>query len=348
MMYTGGDIFHCHHSTRYRSAVAKREKQLRLNSRSFFNICVEENIKTPKELYKYISELEFEDKAIFFSFLSKKTFDDIRRELSCIWDCVHGMVNELPSREDCMNTAFSSQCACSGFVFNNMKAILERNSIDKSEFCNTVLDSLVSGAGKGKNIAVVGKSNTGKTTLLASLASVFGSENVFRRPLTNASFPLINLPNKLVVIMNDFSIESSALNIKDLLVWFEGEDFTINLPKNHSKIDHDYNYHAPIFVTSGEKLAVKKGNYLDVSQTDMLDNRFVYFELFKTIPSPVDSKAKLCARCFMRFLVKHQTLGIFVPKVTPPQLLPQKREPGMSRSLCNTLKKARKNGKHSA
>ena len=312
----------------------------RLNYENFFYLLKSQNLRVYEELVKYISTLCDEEQASMFSFVCKRTRIAVESDIEMAWSFVNGFTTPpLPDRQANLRAAFYSLCSCDGNSISVVTSILDTNNIEYSDFCTQIMTCLIEGAGKNFNVAIIGRSNCGKTTLLKFVESLFEPDQVFRNPLSGSSFPLLNLPGKMVCILNDFRAFGNKMKYHDYLVWFEGEPFYICTPKNLTGTDIYYTYQAPILVTSGEEIEFRQHGFLNIDQTEMMSNRFTYFKLHTPIRNPAD-RVSTCKRCFMRFLSKHCTTSIFNKKRKAAEF-PTVRPQGVSESMWKSIKRQR-------
>jgi hypothetical protein len=91
----------------------------------------------------------------------------------------------------------------------------------------------------------------GKSMLLKGLNSVFGTSAVLHMPEVG-SFPLVDLPGKKVVLLDDWRSSQSILSYATQCLWYDGSAVSIVRPQNQPGVSGHYLYQgtAPIFATT--------------------------------------------------------------------------------------------------
>ena len=90
----------------------------------------------------------------------------------------------------------------------------------------------------------------GKNLILQGLTAVLGSQYVFQGAATG-QFPLLDLPSKKAVILNEWEFLHAPVSLGNQLLWFEGKPVPISRPQNDREggTGHFlYNGSAPVFV----------------------------------------------------------------------------------------------------
>lgn len=318
-----------------KSDLQARKRRARINWDSFFLLVRDNQIQTVQQLYELAYSFEDVEQSDFTQFLAKRK--DLQADLNVINSVACGSdvtVPVAPDRFLLMKKAYNSRCCCDGQLAKFQFDALKRNDVSVPEYCESISNALLYGAMKDNNIGLVGPSNTGKTSMLKPIEEIFGIDNVFTSPQAGCSFPLLSLPGKSVVLLNDY--RSNTVPWQDALIWFEGLRFIIARPRNLTKSDVLYVEQAPIFMTSGDVLEGRNR-----SQTEMMSNRFKYFHFTRTV---TNRKARVpsCARCYLRFLEQYSTdLSLFekIKSYTAP--VPKSRPPGMSAGMYRKIKNAR-------
>ena len=319
--------------------VSKRNGKQRLDFKFFLDLVTANSLKSCEDFFKFTSSLKSDQQAALYEFTRSRKIVDIQSDLDQIWQFVTGVTNKAQCRFELMNASYFSLCKCDGDVTDMIESILRNNSIPFSDFAAACFESLKHGAGKHRNVCIVGDSNRGKTTLLSSLEDVFGMENVFTTPVSTSTFPLIHLNKKCLVLMNDFYLPCNKLSLSDIFVWWEGLSFIIGLPKNAALDDILYTQASPIFVTTAAPLVVGTGTLIDSKKTEMVQNRLRTFTLTKEIKSP-KGKIPKCGHCFLRFCNKHAP-GYFDWKKPAGAPLPIRKPYDMKKCMYQSIKKAR-------
>ena len=63
--------------------------------------------------------------------------------------------------------------------------------------------------------------------------------------------PLVDLPAKSVVLMDEWRFDSPVVSTATQLLWYEGKPFTVSQPQTDGRVGHIlYQGTAPIFITT--------------------------------------------------------------------------------------------------
>ena len=172
------------------------------------------------------------------------------------------------------------------------------------------VNALKTGAQKHVNVFIYGDRSTGKSHLLDPLVKIFGTgdDGVFLRPGGRGNFPLQGLLGKRACVLQDIRSESFGLEWDTLLVWLEGQPFSVPLPRNKCSSDAIYTAAAPIFATAGEKLRISVAECnrtgLDArQQNEMMNVRWRCFHFCHKFNERTVVRVPPCPRCFATWLV---------------------------------------------
>ena len=165
------------------------------------------------------------------------------------------------------------------------------------------------GAMKHINVFLYGPNTSGKSHLLKPLMEVF-ADCCFLRPAGKGSFPLEELFGAKVCVLQDVRVSTFKLAWDDLLVWFEGEKFTVPIKFCKDKL---YAERAPVFISTASKFCMGKqeAERLKVDpfeQGAMMDARFRFFHFPRTLTADEKVETRPCKRCFALWL-QHGSLG---------------------------------------
>ena len=164
------------------------------------------------------------------------------------------------------------------------------------------------GARKFGNPFLFGPRNSGKSTALAALESIFGAQYCFSRPVGRGNFLMQGLLGKKVAVLQDLRTNSLRISWDSLLAWLEGTPIVISLPRTSAAEDILYSDRAPVFISSAEKFRISveacvKENISDPSaQNLMMDSRFRFFHFWKSRPTAQIVECSPCGRCFSTWL----------------------------------------------
>ena len=132
------------------------------------------------------------------------------------------------------------------------------------------------------------------------MIEIFG-DYAFVRPVGRGNYPLQDIFNKKIAVLQDLRTETYKLSFDSLLVWWEGETFRIPLPQNVNKGDKLYRERAPVFASSGGKLRIPLEEAIRMRvnpdrQNDMMDARWRYFCHTVSLPEDQSKKCEPCGR----------------------------------------------------
>ena len=170
-----------------------------------------------------------------------------------------------------------------------------------------IVTALRSGCGKHTNVFLYGPNTSGKSHLLKPLAKVFDG-CCFVRPAGKGNYPLEKLFGAKVCVLQDVRTSTFKLDWDDLLVWFEGDQFTVPLPRNRYAEDRDYAEQAPIFISTGSKFTIyiQEAEKLGVDrqeQSAMMNARFHFFHFPRSLMAAEKVDTPACKRCFAVWLL---------------------------------------------
>ena len=151
---------------------------------------------------------------------------------------------------------------------------------------------------------------------LKGLLPVFGDRHVFKGPVPG-NFPLVDLPGKKVVFLDEWRFDESILPFATQCLWYDGSSVPVARPHNDAggPGHKDYKGTAPIFVTTKradllqlEAWALDRpdsGTPWDANAS-MLSRRLKVYHFQKRVPKP-PRNLKTCARCFAELLLPSST-----------------------------------------
>ena len=207
-----------------------------------------------------------------------------------------------------------------------VKQSFQANAINAADLCRDILTSLVSGRCESVPVVVLAgaRGGEGKSMFLKPLFSVFGDENVFIAP-EKGTFPLVDLPGKKVVFLDEYRFNDQVLSYSTQCLWFDGSAVPINRAQNVQGITGHAKYRgtAPIFATSKLKdiqclasLAADDpmtGVPLD-AEASMAYRRLKVYPFSCRIAKP-PSNINFCGRCFAYMILNG---GEFPPSTPTP------------------------------
>ncbi len=152
----------------------------------------------------------------------------------------------------------------------------------------------------------------GKSFFLKPLIPLFSDEYVFPCPEPGA-FPLLDLPGKKIVFLDDWRFNRAVLPFETQCRWFDGSTVRVQRPQNQNGVTGHVTYQgtAPIFATT--KL-VDMERFAKLSEIDaetglakdadasMIYRRLKVYKFHTRIPK-ASGKVKYCPACFAQLVL---------------------------------------------
>lgn len=231
------------------------------------------------------------------------------------WEDVDAILADATrSRVDTLRAAASGSCVCAGRWAAAVAQSVIMNSIPLQELCTDMFRALQQGRDETTLVVVLAGASggEGKSMFLKPLIPLFGSENVFPCP-EPGTFPLLDLPGKKVVLLDDWRFNKTVLPFETQCRWFDGSAVRVQRPQNQNGVTGHVVYQgtAPIFATT--KLADME-RFEALSEIDpgtglakdadaaMLHRRLKVYKFHTRIPKAA-GKIKYCPRCFAQLIL---------------------------------------------
>ena len=172
------------------------------------------------------------------------------------WETVDDFLHvNAQTRLQLMLQARACPCCCNGVWRHVAWQTLLRNQVDIKTLCSHVLRSLEVGRREDVPLVVLmGRfGGEGKSFFLAPLRQVVGMDNIQATPQPG-SFLLLGLERRKVVLLDEWTFDTSVVPLATQLLWYEGKSFPITRPQNKDCSGHLLcSGTAPIFATCKEK-----------------------------------------------------------------------------------------------
>ena len=231
------------------------------------------------------------------------------------WETVDAVLGEATlSRVGALHVAASGACICSGLWASTVVQSVIENKINLQELCTDVFKALESGRSETTPVVVLAGASggEGKSFFLKPLLTLLGDEYIFHCP-EPGTFPLLDLPGKKVVFLDDWRFNKCVLPFETQCRWFDGSAVRVQRPQNQQGATGHVTYQgtAPIFVTT--KLAdmerFKKLSAIDPAtglaldaDASMIYRRLKVYEFRKRI-TKAPGKIKYCPTCFAKLVL---------------------------------------------
>jgi len=221
------------------------------------------------------------------------------------------------SRMEALVAAKQSPCVCQAQWLQHVLTSFRANGINVAELCHDISEALKHGRGETTPVLCLAgvRGGEGKSLFLKALFSVFGDNHVFTSPQA-PNFPLLQLPGKKVVFLDEWRFTGDIIPWSTQCLWFDGSRVTIPKPQNGQGMQghSEYRGSAPILATT--KLADLKelqraaqvdpetGEPFD-ADASMVWRRLKVYEFRTRIPKPQGKRMPFCGSCFARLLLQH-------------------------------------------
>eukprot|EP00973_Karenia_brevis_P001484 201874-Karenia_brevis.AAC.1 len=213
------------------------------------------------------------------------------------------------SRLAALQQAARSDCICGGGWAATVVSSLMANMIPIPVLCADIVKALIQGRSEVVPVLVLvgARGGEGKSMMLKALYAVFGDEYVFSKPEVG-NFPLIDLPGKHVVFLDDWRFDASVISYATQCLWYDGSAVPIVRPQNQPGMQGHFLYRgtAPIFATSkADAIAKLRYRASENPQTgtpwdadaSMLLRRLKIYEFNVRVEKPANI-IPYCAHCF--------------------------------------------------
>ena len=263
---------------------------------------------------------------------------ELGRRISFAWELEDApRVQELRGKRawEMVSQALEFSCECGGVWIPRTEKLLEWHCaafpahVPQEErpvsqaVRNAIERALKDGCQKHTNVFLYGPNTSGKSHVLKPLMGIF-SECCFLRPVGKGNYPLQELFGAKVCILQDVRASTFKLAWDDMLVWFEGEQFPVPMPRNRHDKDKVYMERAPVFVSTGSKFRIPavEAERLQVNadeQSRMMDSRFRMFLFPRSLTEQEKIVTPACKRCFATWLTSGpESLGNVAPEPAAP------------------------------
>lgn len=188
-----------------------------------------------------------------FLFKNRSKLDQL---IADIWEweeAENDLMLTKQSRLDGLQAAACKPCACQGEWTETVLSSLDANGICATDLFQDIYHALAQGRSVTTPVLVLAgaRGGEGKSILLKSLFEVYGIQHVFSKP-AKGGFPLVDLPGRKVVFLDEWRFDDSIVSYSDQCLWFDGSILPINRPQNVPGAPGHTSYKgsAPILVTS--------------------------------------------------------------------------------------------------
>lgn len=274
----------------------------------FLELCREHTIRTEPEIWALATDLEKQGDKGLLAFLMENEAGLLLERARKAMDAKAEVERAKMTRLEIMKAYLAAgHCTCphAGQCYDLMKDVLAKNGLD-GVFQKAVVETLVFGRQKMRNLCVLGASNQGKSFLLKPLLLIF---KAYTRP-EGGTYQLEDIIGAELVFLNDFEFDEST---KKWMPWqyfknfLEGAKINVARPKNRGG-NMEFTKDAPVFMTAPQEVALYRGKRRDECETEQMNNRIAYFHLHHTFVNRIE--AKECGHCGARVYLEGVDSGV--------------------------------------
>jgi len=194
------------------------------------------------------------------------------------------------------DTAAFGTCSCteSERWHKAMDEVLHLNGYNDQQLETAILEALLLGRAKQRNIFIVGNTNRAKSFCFKPMALVYAT---FKPPDTG-SHQLADLKGSEVVWLNEFEYDPAFLSWRKLKDFLEGEPVKVAVPKTQGA-NYTFDDDAPVFGTAPGPIEHPK----QPAETEQMMSRVRYFVFEHFFDPGTCPDIKPCARCWARWIL---------------------------------------------
>lgn len=280
------------------------KKRKRLSAFDVSNVIVEKNLRDRTALLAFANVQKREGKTDLAEFLINRGTKVTNELITNAWEMEQAEAvqrRKEKSRLDLLGEARDDQCLCTeeGQWETCALEILANNNIPPQLFRECVIQLLVNGRGKYRNVMLTGPANCGKTFLLDPLNSIYYT---FTNP-ASTSFAWVGAEKAEVIFLNDFRWGPQVIAWHDFLLMLEGQVVHLPAPKSYFANDIMFDGDTPIFCTTKRPLVFIKNGCVDDRETEMMEVRWKIFNLTYQIHADEQLQVQPCSSCFARLIL---------------------------------------------
>ena len=301
-------------------AAAKGESEPRPNEIDLWPLIVRHNIRNTDDNREAHLQLIAKAKEVCTPAMQTFLFR-IRRKLPSLiddvwqWEEASDRVElSIKSRLTALSEAMAAPCRCNGEWWPCVVGALTANGISSRQLAHDFYLNFASGRSETVPVIVLAglHGGEGKSLILSPIPSLLGEEYVMQG-LASGVFPMVDLPSKKAVILNEWKFNAAPISLANQLLWFEGKAVPITKPQNDREGASGhclYRGSAPIFITSPLESLQPLIDQADAerssgrpSQLTMLMRRLHIYH-FRTPCQPPRRQLDPCASCFAHFVMQ--------------------------------------------
>jgi hypothetical protein len=286
-----------------------KPKVVKLSRSDVGTMVLEKGIHSFKALMVEAERLRRAGDNTLFDFVVKsgqKTSEEVVKLANEIATSIEDEKVSQRTRMEVLSASVTSECTCKdqGRWRKLAEATLDVNSVKHEDFCGAVVDLLINGRSKGRNIFLCGKANCGKSFLVRPLEKMY---RALVNPASN-SFSFAGIEGKEIVLLDDFRFTNGKpIQWSDLLLLLDGGTVNFSLPRTHYANDVcvPASNTIPVFCTGKGVPLFMVGGQVELSESEMMRCRFRVYNFEKQIPRHMVCECAPCSRCFSEMVCFH-------------------------------------------
>lgn len=282
----------------------KQNKSKRLTKLQVMEIIKRKNIKNETDflaLASIQSEEGLNDLKIFIANNPERVYKEL---ISKTWKLEEAQNKVKRSSESRINRIIrfsQGDCVetCSETWYESAKQLLKKNNINAYVFADALRDLLINGRGKGRPVMIYGPANSGKTSILNPLNTIF---DTFTNP-ASSKYAFVGVEKAEVIFMNDFRWSPEMIPWQEFLNLLEGQNVHLAAPKSHFAEDIYLCKDTPIFATSISPVQFSGKSPNIQGENKMMDVRWKIFQFSHQIPDSEKKNMTPCPKCFSKLVL---------------------------------------------
>ena len=277
----------------------KQHKPKRLSKIDVMEIIKSKNIKNETDLLSLASiqsEEGLNDLKVFIANNPERVYRELISKTWKLEQAQNKIKRSSESRISRIIRFSQGDCVekCEGKWYDSAKQLLRNNNINVYVFAAALRDLLTNGRGKGRNIIIYGPANSGKTSILNPITTIF---DAFTNP-SSSKYAFVGAEKAEVIFMNDLRWSPDMISWQEFLNLLEGQNVHLAAPKSHFAEDIYICSDVPILATSISPIRFVGRSSNIEGENAMMDARWKMFHFAYQIPHSEQENVRVCPKCF--------------------------------------------------
>ena len=301
------------------AAAGKKLKGEKFSNLDFKTLALAEGLTTPNAVMEYVQQ---KGSAVMQAFVStnQRHLKELLEEAAAWSNAAALAAAERESEWQVIERLAGKPCTCSNGMACSwepaVRGFFARNSqtIDEEWFAACLAKVMNDGPGKQSRVPLlVGVTNAGKSTVLDSLDSVFGPDEVFHTPALGATMPLANLAvkRKRFIYFDDFQPvvfastphRNPCFPVVTFLKLFAGQHLEIQVPMNSNKGNVDIAWKKGAAITAKFEGLWEPSARVSAEDVRHMKSRVEQFEAHAKVPEAAMRVVSPCPTAFCKWLL---------------------------------------------